>query len=50
MASFVVYICYAISCWAVDINGVKRCEWGNAYLKFVLSSLRDMSALTVNNI
>jgi len=50
MASFVVNICYAISCWAVDINGVKRCEWGNAYLMFVDSSLCDMPTLTVNNV
>ena len=50
MASFVVNICYAISCWAVDINGVKRCEWGNTYLMFVDSSLCDMPTLTVNNV
>ena len=50
MASFVVNICYAISCWAVDINGVKRCEWGNAYFMSVDSSLCDMSTLKVNNI
>ena len=50
MASFVVNICYAISCWTVDINGVKRCEWGNAYLMFVDPSLCDMSALIVNNV
>ena len=50
MASFVVNICYAICCWTVDINGVKRCKWGNAYLMFVDPSLCDMSALTVNNV
>ena len=50
MASFVVNICYAISCWTVDINGVKRCEWGDAYLMSVDSSLRDMPTLTVNNV
>jgi len=50
MASFVVNICYAISYWTVDINGVKRCEWGNAYLMFVGPSLRDIPALIVNNI
>jgi len=50
MASFVVNICYAISCWTVDINGVKRCEWGDVYLMFVLSSLRDILALIVNNV
>ena len=49
MASFVVNICYAISCWTVDINGVKRCEWGDVYLKFVGSSLCDIPALFVNN-
>ena len=50
MASFVVNICYAINCWRVDINGMKRCEWGDVYFMFVVSSLRDMSSLTVNNI
>ena len=50
MASFVVNICYAISYWTVDINGVKRCEWGNAYLRFVGPSLREIPALIVNNI
>ena len=50
MDSFVVNICYAISCWTVDINGVKRCEWGNAYLMFVDSSLCDMSTFVVNNV
>ncbi len=50
MASFVVNICYAINCWRVDINCMKRCEWGDVYLMFVLSSLCDMPALTVNNI
>ena len=50
MDSFVVNICYAISCCTVDINGVKRCEWGNAYLMFVGPSLCDMFALTVNNV
>lgn len=50
MASFVFKICYAISCWTVDINGVKRCEWGDVNLMFVVSSLRDILALTVNNI
>mgnify|MGYP001642093589 FL=1 len=50
MASFVVNICYAINCWRVDINCMKRCEWGNAYLMFVDSSLCDMPTLTVNNV
>ena len=50
MDSFVVNICYAINCWTVDINGVKRCEWGNAYLMFVDSSLCDMPTLIVNNL
>ena len=50
MASFVVNICYAISCWTIDINGVKRCEWGNAYLMFVDSSPCDMPTLLVNNV
>ena len=50
MDSFVVNICYAISCCTVDINGVKRCEWGDVYLMFVVSSLYDMPALIVNNI
>ena len=50
MASFVVNICYAINCWRVDINCMKRCEWGDAYLMFVVSSLRDIPTLIVNNI
>ena len=50
MASFVVNICYAISCWTIDINGVKRCEWCNAYLMFVDSSPCDMPTLSVNNV
>lgn len=50
MASFVVKICYTISCRRVDINCMKRCEWGDAYLMFMASSLRDTSVLIVNNV
>ena len=50
MALFVVNICYAINCWRVDINCMKRCEWGDAYLMFVVSSLRNIPTLIVNNI
>ena len=50
MASFVVNRCYAVSCWRVDINCMKRCEWGDVYLMFVVSSLYDIPALIVNNI
>ena len=50
MASFVVNRCYTISCWRVDINCMKRCEWGDVYLMFVVSSVCNMSAFTINNL
>ena len=50
MASFVVNRCYTISCRRVDINCMKRCEWGDVYLMFVDPSLRDILALIVNNV